>query len=338
MTALLLLLQLVGQSTNLEVGMEAPDFSLRDQSGIIRSLGAYRGKTVVLMFYPKDQTSGCSCQAKAARDLVPALTAKNVAVLSVNSDDVGSHAAFAEKEGLNYPLLADPDRVVLKRYGVLGANGLAQRVTYVIDPNGKIAGIDRKVDETFARKDGELKTTHLDDIDQFVSPWKARVGERVPNLWMAGEDGKTVSIRPRSGVVTVLLFLGSDDLSRNCVPVLADIVNSPAYEKASFYAINPNQGWGSLPTPENRWGLKWLFDPLKSTSAHFEVTHTPSVCMVDGMGNVRYFGSLDTPGKAFEGKATIFRQALLALMEGRPFHSMAAPSFGTPVVAGDSVR
>ena len=98
MTPFLALMQI-----GLEVGMEAPDFILRNQGGTARSLHDYLGKTVVLMFYPKDETSNCSCQARAARDVVPAFAAKNVAVLSISGDDVASHAAFARKERLNTP-------------------------------------------------------------------------------------------------------------------------------------------------------------------------------------------------------------------------------------------
>lgn len=336
MTALLAGLALAQAS--LEVGMDAPDFTLRDQTGAARSLHDYRGRTVVLMFYPKDETSGCSCQARAARDVAPAFTSKNVVVLSVNGDDVASHAAFARKEGLNYPLLADPEKTVLRRYGVLGENGLARRVTFVIDGRGRISGIDRKVDESFSRAGGELKTSHLTDIGQFVSDWRPEVGSQVPNFWLADAEGRTVEIRPSGRVASVLLFLSEDETSRRYLPLLGETANSPAYAKVAFFALDPNHGGRTLPPVEARGDLAWTTDPLGSTLPRFGVTHTPSAWIFDAKGWVRYAGPLDAPEGTREGRANLFRQALLSTLNGRPASRFALPQFGTPVSGAESAK
>lgn len=130
----------------LEAGTIAPAFELNDQAGAARSLSDYRGSWVVLYFYPKDDTPGCTKEACAFRDGMAALAALDAVVLGVSADDEASHRAFAEKYGLNFPLLADVDREVIRAYEAWGAkevDGQARegplRVSYLVDPEGLIA-------------------------------------------------------------------------------------------------------------------------------------------------------------------------------------------------------
>lgn len=130
------------------VGDIAPDFSLRDQSGTTRSLAAYRGKWVVLYFYPKDDTPGCTTEACQFRDDYFQAKKLGAEILGVSIDNTDSHAAFAKKYSLPFPLLADRDGVVAKQYDSLfGIWPLrfARRHTFLIDPQGKIAKIYRSV-------------------------------------------------------------------------------------------------------------------------------------------------------------------------------------------------
>ena len=128
----------------LEVGTKAPEFSLSDQNGVVHSLADYKGKKVILYFYPKDMTSGCSSQACSFRDRYPQITEKSAVVLGVSKDTVESHKRFEEKYGLPFPLLADEELKVITAYDVLrpGKDGKPTksmiRSTYLIDEEGVI--------------------------------------------------------------------------------------------------------------------------------------------------------------------------------------------------------
>jgi peroxiredoxin Q/BCP len=127
----------------------APDFTLPSQEGSSVSLKDYRGKWVVLYFYPKDQTPGCSREAHNFQVDQPKFSERNAVVLGVNTDSVDSHKKFCVKEGLNFKLLADTQHEVTESYGALlnlGVVKVAKRHTFLIDPTGKIAKAYTSVD------------------------------------------------------------------------------------------------------------------------------------------------------------------------------------------------
>jgi peroxiredoxin Q/BCP len=136
------------QDITLKEGALAPDFTLSSDEGKLVKLSDFKGKNVVLYFYPKDQTSGCTKEACSMRDNLALITADNTVVLGVSVDNVDSHKAFKEKEKLNFTLLADPGKVVSKQYSGLNAFGMSKRVTFIIDKNGLIKKIFPKVDVT----------------------------------------------------------------------------------------------------------------------------------------------------------------------------------------------
>jgi thioredoxin-dependent peroxiredoxin len=139
----------------LAVGTDAPAFTTKDTNGNTVSLSDFKGKTVVLYFYPKDDTPGCTKQACSFRDARPEYQNKDVVVLGVSADDESSHQAFTQKYNLNFPLLADTNQSLIKAYDVDGG-GYAKRVTYVIDGDGKIIHVDGTVNTS----------THASDILQ----------------------------------------------------------------------------------------------------------------------------------------------------------------------------
>lgn len=132
------------ESMALKVGTDAPAFTAKDTNGNTVSLSDFAGKTVVLYFYPKDDTPGCTKQAQSFRDNHAEYQGKDMVVLGVSMDDEASHQKFTEKYGLPFQLLADTDGAITKAYDVDGG-GYAKRVTYVIDSNGKITHVDDKV-------------------------------------------------------------------------------------------------------------------------------------------------------------------------------------------------
>jgi peroxiredoxin Q/BCP len=131
-------------------GAVAPAFKLQDQNGAWHTLEEYRGKWVVLYFYPKDQTPGCTAEACDARDNIAAFRKAGAVVLGVSVDDVASHKNFAEQNSLPFTLLSDSTKQTAASYGVLvkmlGIFELAQRDTFIIDPEGRIAKHWVKVD------------------------------------------------------------------------------------------------------------------------------------------------------------------------------------------------
>lgn len=129
----------------LEIGTTAPDFTLPDQLGETHSLSDYRGKKVILYFYPKDNTPGCSKQACGYSANVPQFTEKGAVILGISKDSVASHKKFSDKYELAFPILSDPERQVIEAYDVWKEKKLygkvsmgVVRTTYLIDENGVI--------------------------------------------------------------------------------------------------------------------------------------------------------------------------------------------------------
>jgi thioredoxin-dependent peroxiredoxin len=132
------------------VGSVAPSFALQDQNGETHKLSDYKGSWVVLYFYPKDDTPGCTTEACSLRDNIFAYRRAGATILGISVDDVESHKAFASKHSLPFTLLADPTKQTARDYGVLvkmlGVFEVAQRDTYLIDPQGRIVRHWPKVD------------------------------------------------------------------------------------------------------------------------------------------------------------------------------------------------
>ncbi len=132
-----------------EIGSAAPEFELQDQNGELHSLEDYRDRWLVLYFYPKDETPGCTTEACAFRDNIFAFRDLNAQILGISLDDVDSHKAFAEKYSLPFPLLADVEGTMSTAYGVktrMFGMTVARRQTFIIGPDGKLMKHYEKVD------------------------------------------------------------------------------------------------------------------------------------------------------------------------------------------------
>jgi peroxiredoxin Q/BCP len=150
---------------DLQVGFDAPDFALPSDSGETIKLSDLKGKKVILYFYPKDDTPGCTKEACSFRDNLGVLQSKNVVVLGVSADSVESHKKFKQKYNLNFPLLSDEKLEVIKKYGVWKEKNMygkktmgIERSTFIIDEKGKIIKIYRNV-----KVDG-----HVEEIKKFL--------------------------------------------------------------------------------------------------------------------------------------------------------------------------
>jgi len=129
-----------------QVGQQAPEFALPSQAGDQVSLKDFHGKWVVLYFYPKDMTTGCTIEAHNFQRDLGKFEADNAVIVGVSVDSADSHKAFCTKEGLSFRLLADQDKKVVKAYGSLAVYQMAKRNTFLIDPNGKIVKVWTGVD------------------------------------------------------------------------------------------------------------------------------------------------------------------------------------------------
>jgi len=137
--------------TRLKAGDPAPDFEAVTTDGTRVSLADFRGRKLVMYFYPMDDTPGCTKQACSLRDHNAEIAAKGAAILGVSTQDEASHRKFTRKHGLNFPLLADEDGAVGRAYGTIGGGGLlsaakailgvADRVTFIIDEKGRISHV-----------------------------------------------------------------------------------------------------------------------------------------------------------------------------------------------------
>lgn len=139
--------------SELKEGQAAPDFTATDQNGNTISLNQFKGKKVVLYFYPKDDTPGCTAEACDFRDNYQGLIAQGIVVLGVSVDDEKSHQKFATKHSLPFTLIADTDKKIVEAYGVWGEKNMygkkymgTNRKTFLIDEEGNISHIINKVD------------------------------------------------------------------------------------------------------------------------------------------------------------------------------------------------
>lgn len=137
----------------LKAGDKAPDFTAKDQNGNTISLGDFKGRTVILYFYPKDDTPGCTAEACDFRDNYQSLLGKGFEVIGLSTDDEKSHKKFETKYNLPFPLIADTDQSIVEAYGVWGEKNMygkkymgTMRTTFIIDGEGVIKQVITKVD------------------------------------------------------------------------------------------------------------------------------------------------------------------------------------------------
>jgi len=152
-----------GGAENLKEGTSAPNFSLPDAKGINYTLSSYRGKSpVVVYFYPKASTPGCTKEACGIRDSFAKFEQEGITILGISVDSKEKIGTFIQEQHLNFPLLSDETKEVSKRYGVLNSLGFDNRITFIVDKEGRIANIIRNVDVE----------THAEQVYQLASKLK----------------------------------------------------------------------------------------------------------------------------------------------------------------------
>ncbi len=154
----------------LEVGSMAPDFSLPDQDGVTRKLSDYRGKRVILYFYPKDNTPGCTKEACSLRDEKENFEGINAVIIGVSRDSAESHQRFIKNQNLNFTLLSDSDHSVMEQYGAWGEKKMygkttlgVIRCTYIINPEGII---EKTFPKVITATHGEQIRKYFDSLNK----------------------------------------------------------------------------------------------------------------------------------------------------------------------------
>ena len=318
-----------------EIGQQAPDFTLPDQEGKPHHLADYKGKTVILAFYPKDFTSGCTCEVDALQTSLSALEAKGAVLLGISADTVDSHKRFALKEKLHFPILADPDKKVIEAYGVLNKNGgIAYRVTFIVGPEGTIQHVDKTVELQFSRDTGLLTSRHGEGLALLLSDWQAQIGKPVPNFSLLNYNGKTVELLQPSKIATVVVFLTAGDPTSHAY---AERLNKLAktYGNIAFLGIDSNadDSIDSLRSAVEK--EKYVFpigrDENGALAEHFKVQVTPTVWVIDAKGSALYTGAIDDNQNATSAKKRYLQNALDEIQEAMPVTAAETRASGTPL-------
>jgi peroxiredoxin Q/BCP len=311
-------------SETLELGKPAPDFSLKDQTGKTHRLTDYKGKTVVLAFYPKDDTPGCTAEMCAFRDALPQFKTKGVVILGVSVQNTISKKAFASKFNLTFPILADTEKVVAKLYKVLGANGLAERITFLIAPDGTLKNVDRSARLTSIN--GKTMSDHVEALALMLTDdWKVELGKPIPSFTLKNYDGKPINSTSNRHDLTVLAFVStrcgySNDYNARLVRFAKEYavrgnkrvrvigINANTNEKVDEIAKHTQDN--GLPYPVTK-------DEGNVIADHFRAQKTPEVWVVDRRGVARYHGAIDDHFEEVQVKKTYLRDAVEALLEDK---------------------
>jgi len=327
---------LAARAADLEVGKPAPDFALPDQNGKTHRLADYKGKTVVLAFYPKADTPGCTCEMQALRDVISQLQARSVVVFGASADTVEALKAFDQKYQLNFPLLADPEKKVIQAYGVLAQAGYADRVTFIIGPDGVIQGIDRNVNAQFAREDGKLISRHGAALALLLSDWEAKIGKPLPNFFVLDHHGKTVAAMPPGKKAAVFMFISKNcPISRAYDGRMREIASDPAYKDVAFLALNANQDEKAeeikAHAEEQRFPFPVAQDRNNVLADRFGAMVTPEVWIVNAKGIAVYHGAIDDSQDAAGVKHRYLKDALDAVLADRTPPVAEAKAFGCTI-------
>ncbi|MGC8784529.1 MAG: redoxin domain-containing protein [Armatimonadota bacterium] len=318
-------------------GHTAPDFTLPDQDGKPHRLSAYRGKTVVLAFYPADMTPGCTLEARSLRDKMNEFRQMGVQVFGISVQDVRSKREFCDKEGLNYPVLADVGGKVAKQYGVLMPAGLAQRVTFIIAPSGQIAQV---ITDVNVQQHGEqvLALLKLQPTVQSSANWQAKLGQPIPNFQLPRADnGKMESLYgDRKQKATVIMFIATRcPVSNAYNERMRTIAQEYMAKGVRFVGINSNV---IEPTQEvaehakqNRFPFPVLKDEGNKIADRFNAQFTPEIFVVDAKGVLRYRGRIDDSQNPANITSHDLRDTLDALLAGKNPPCAETKAFGCTI-------
>lgn len=264
------------------------------------------------------------------------LQAQNAVVFGISADTVESHKGFVEKEHLNFPLLADPEKKVIAAYGALMPNGqMANRYTFVIGPDGRIVSIDRNVNGQFDRGDGKLTSRHGDNLALLLSDWKAKVGQPVPPFAIGDVEGRSATLLPAGKKAAVVVFVSTTcPVSNAYEGRLAALAADPAYKDVAFLALDANAN-ESAAAVKSHYAGKLPFPVAKDAKSaladHFGANNTPTVWVVNAKGVAVYSGAVDDSQNAAGVKQAYLKDALDATLAGQPVATSQTRAVGCAI-------
>lgn len=321
-------------------GRRAPDFTLPDQNGKQHRLSAYRGKTVVLAFYPADMTPGCTMEMRSLQSKLSEFERLGVQVFGISVQDVNSKREFCDREGITFPLLADVGGKVAKQYGVLMPAGLAQRVTFIINPIGQVAQVVTNVN---VNAHGEqvlalLQEQPIVPTARATANWQAKIGQPVPDFQLPrAEDGRMESVYgDRKQKATVVMFIATRcPISNAYNERMRTLAEQYMSKGVRFVGINSNV---TEPTAEvaqhakeNRFPFPVLKDEGNRIADRFNAQFTPEIFVMDAKGVLRYHGRIDDSQNPDNITSHDLRDTLEALLAGKNPPRAQTKAFGCTI-------
>lgn len=327
----------------LAAGVSAPAFTLPDQDRKMHNLGDYRGKWVALAFYPADMTSGCTLEARSVTASLPELKNLGIQPLGISVQDTDSKKEFCDKEGIEYPLLADVDKEVSEAYGVLNDAGYSNRVTFIIDPNGRIV---RTVQDVDVRNHGKQVADLVSRLQQDVPDYRPRTegianlkpGDKAPLFYLPnllGENSVALNDLLKDGAnkgIVVIWVSPQCPVSRAYEGRMKELAARYREQKIAFVGIDSNSSYDDTYISDHfnkvKPGFPILRDPENVIADDYGARVTPEAFLIDSNGYIRYHGALDDSQDPAGVKESFLDKAIANYLADRPINPQEKKAFG----------
>lgn len=356
------------------IGATAPAYALPDQNGRMHTLAGDKGKVVLLAFYPADFTGGCTIEAHSLTAAYPSLKAEGVTVYGVSVQDPKSHKSFCSKEGISYTLLADTQKTMTTAYGdLIPGAGVANRVTYIIGTDGKVAFVDKNVNghlntcgadwaawvkahpmalftgRVDPNKDGVQFTSKAEFIAQerattvaLKKTVTAQVGYAAPSFTLADAvtgQSKSLPTLAQGKKATVVMFLSTRcPVSNAYNGRMTTLAKKYAAQGVSFVGIDSDQNEPKAEvaafTKQQGFPFPVLVDPGNKVSDAYSAHVTPETYVIDSKGVLIYHGRIDNDQDTANVKTHELADALDATLARQPVAKAQTKAFGCSIKRG----
>ncbi|MFQ3611126.1 MAG: redoxin domain-containing protein [Fimbriimonadales bacterium] len=336
----------VFSSAPLKEGSPAPDFALVGSDGNTHRLSDYAGKTVVLMFYPKSNTPGCTAQNCSVRDNFEELS-KHAVVFGISVDSPEAQAKFVKDHNLKHIVLADADSKVSEAYGVRTTAGFASRTTFIIGPDGKIAkvferaGTSNHAQELLAYFQQGYGNAPARTADA-QAPEKPAIGKKVPNFRLVnmnaqGAEDKEIelyAIKDKKAIV-IMYIATRCPVSLDYDERMAQLAKEYSEKGVMFIGINSNNTEPASEVAEHARSKGFTFPVLKDEGNRvadaYDAKVTPEVFVVDSNFILRYHGRIDDNQRADRVTQRDLKNVLDAMLAGKQPPVSETRAFGCTI-------
>ncbi len=332
----------VFSSTPLKEGSKAPDFTLTGSDGNTYRLSDFRGKRVVLMFYPKSNTPGCTAQNCAVRDQYEKLS-QHAVVFGISVDSPETQANFVKQHNLKHIVLADSDGKVAEAYGVRTTAGFASRTTFIIAPDGTIEKVFEKAGTSNHAE--ELLSYFSASVQQGAAPAaaeKPEIGKRVPNFTLPNMNPREglpkevtlYDIKDKKAIVVIFIATRCP-VSLDYDERMANLAKEYADKGVLFIGINSNHIEPASEVTEHAQKKGFIFPVLKDEGNRvadmYDAKVTPEVFVVDSNFVLRYHGRIDDSQNPNRVNQRDLKNALDAILEGKEPPVKETRAFGCTI-------